>query len=85
MALKIISGLGQRERPWTLKDNGPVIRTAIDVFGVRRCMFASNFPVDSLAGSFSTIYAGFFAAVSDRPETEQRALFCDNAVRYYRL
>jgi len=80
-----ISGLGQRDRPWTLADNGPVIRTAIDVFGADRCMFASNYPVDSLTGSFDTIYAGFRAAVADFPQPQQKALFHDNAVRVYRL
>jgi predicted TIM-barrel fold metal-dependent hydrolase len=80
-----ISGLGQRDRPWTLADNGPVIRTAIEVFGADRCMFASNYPVDSLTGSFGTIYAGFRAAVADLPQPQQKALFHDNAVRVYRL
>jgi predicted TIM-barrel fold metal-dependent hydrolase len=48
-------------------------------------MFASNFPVDSIVGSFRTIYDGFRAAVADRPLAEQRMLFHDNAVRIYRL
>jgi predicted TIM-barrel fold metal-dependent hydrolase len=48
-------------------------------------MFASNFPVDSLVGSFDTIFSGFKAIVADLPEAQQRALFHDNAVRIYRL
>ena len=48
-------------------------------------MFASNFPVDKLCGTFETIYAGFRAAVADLPLAEQRKLFRDNAVRIYRL
>ena len=48
-------------------------------------MFASNFPVNSIVGSFKTIYDGFRAAVADRPLTEQKKLFHDNAVRIYRL
>ncbi|MGA0594846.1 amidohydrolase family protein [Enterovirga sp. CN4-39] len=84
VALKI-SGLGRPGLPWTLEANGPVIRDAIAIFGVPRCMFASNFPVDSLCGSFADIFSGFAAAVSDRPEGEQAALFRDNALRIYRL
>jgi len=80
-----ISGLGQRGKPWTLMDNGPVVRDAISIFGAARCLFASNFPVDKLAGAFDTIYTGFRAVVTDRPLEEQRALFHDNAVRLYRL
>jgi predicted TIM-barrel fold metal-dependent hydrolase len=80
-----ISGLGRPGLPWTLDANGPIIRDAIAIFGTERAMFASNYPVDSLAGDFTTIYAGFRAAVADRPEAEQRMLFHDNAVRFYRL
>lgn len=84
VALKI-SGLGQKGQPWTLGANGPVIRDAIRIFGVARCMFASNFPVDSLCADFDTIYSGFREAVADMTGTEQRMLFHDNAVRFYRL
>ncbi len=84
VALKI-SGLGQPGRPWTVDANGPVIRDAIAIFGAERCMFASNFPVDSLCGSFDDIFRGFAAAVAGRPDTEQAALFRENAIRIYRL
>lgn len=83
-ALKI-SGLGVPGQAWTVAANGPVVRDAIAVFGVERCLFASNFPVDSLVASFDTIFAGFKTIVADRPAAEQRALFHDNAVRLYRL
>jgi predicted TIM-barrel fold metal-dependent hydrolase len=62
-----------------------VIRDAIAIFGADRAMFASNYPVDSIVGSFQTIYDGFRAAVADRPLAERRALFHDNAIRIYRL
>ncbi len=80
-----ISGLGRPGLPWTLTANGPIIRDTIGTFGPERCMFASNFPVDGLTGSFPVIYGGFRAAVSDRPIAERRMLFHDNAVRIYRL
>jgi predicted TIM-barrel fold metal-dependent hydrolase len=80
-----VSGLGRLGEPWTIEANGPVIRDAIAIFGAMRCMFASNYPVDRLAGPFATIYDGFRAAVADRPLAEQHALFHDNAVRIYRL
>lgn len=80
-----ISGLGRAGQPWTVAANGPVIRDAISIFGVDRCMFASNFPVDGLAGTFDEIYGGFFASVADRSAADQSKLFHDNAVRLYRL
>jgi predicted TIM-barrel fold metal-dependent hydrolase len=80
-----ISGLGQPGKPWTVAANGSIIRDTISIFGVERCMFASNYPVDRLCGSFPTIVAGFRVAVCERPPAEQRMLFHDNAVRIYRL
>lgn len=53
--------------------------------GPDRCMFASNYPVDSLVGSFDDIFACFLMAISDRPLAEQRMLVHDNAKRIYRL
>jgi predicted TIM-barrel fold metal-dependent hydrolase len=84
VALKI-SGLGLPGRPWTVAGNGPVVRDAIAIFGVDRCMFASNFPVDSLVGDFRTIFSGYRAITADFPPEEIASLFHDNAVRYYRL
>lgn len=80
-----ISGLGLRGVPWRIADNRGIIRDIIEIFGVRRCMFASNFPVDGLCGSFDTIYSGFMEATADLPAADRRALFHDNAVRVYRL
>lgn len=80
-----ISGLGLKGQPWRLEDNRGIIRDTIEIFGADRCMFASNFPVDGLCGSFDTIYAGFKAATSDLPMRERLALFHDNAIRIYRL
>ena len=60
-----ISGLGQPGQPWTVAANGPIVRDIIAIFGVDRCMFASNFPVDSLCADFDTIFAGFKTIVAD--------------------
>ena len=62
-----------------------IVRTVIDLFGVSRCMFASNFPVDSLCASFATIFGGFRDIVADLPADAQRALFRDNAIRIYAM
>jgi len=78
-----ISGLGQRGPAWTAATNGAIVRTIIDLFGVERCMFASNFPVDSLCGTFPAVFGGFREIVGDLSATEQRLLFRDNAIRIH--
>jgi predicted TIM-barrel fold metal-dependent hydrolase len=80
-----ISGLGQPGKPWSVDENAPIVRDTIAIFGVERCMFASNYPVDKLCATFDSIYAGFRASVYERSVAEQRMLFQDNAIRIYRL
>jgi predicted TIM-barrel fold metal-dependent hydrolase len=80
-----ISGLGLAGRGWDAEANRPVVRDAIAIFGADRCMFASNFPVDSLAGAMSDIFAAFSEATGDSDAVVRRALFRDNAAALYRI
>jgi predicted TIM-barrel fold metal-dependent hydrolase len=81
-----ISGLGRADQPWTAAANRRVVRETIEVFGAGRAMFASNWPVDSLAAdSLDTIFDGFREIVADLGQAECRRLFRDNAVEIYRL
>jgi predicted TIM-barrel fold metal-dependent hydrolase len=81
-ALKI-SGLGVPGQAWTAASNREVVLAAIDIFGIGRSMFASNFPVDGLCASFDAIVAGLREIVRAFPAAEQRAFFHDNAIRIY--
>jgi predicted TIM-barrel fold metal-dependent hydrolase len=78
-----ISGLGIPGRPWTAESNRGIVLAAIDLFGTDRCMFASNFPVDGLCGTFDAIFSGFREIVRGFSAPDQRKLFHDNAVRIY--
>jgi predicted TIM-barrel fold metal-dependent hydrolase len=80
-----ISGIGVAGQPWTVETNRCVVLDTIEAFGVARCMFASNFPVDGLVGSYDAIMGGFKEIVADFPLADRRALCHDNAVRVYRL
>ncbi len=81
-ALKV-SGLGIPGQPWTAASNRDVVLAAIDLFGIERAMFASNFPVDGLCGSFDAIASGMREILRGFTAAEQRAFFHDNAVRIY--
>jgi predicted TIM-barrel fold metal-dependent hydrolase len=80
-----ISGLGVPGTRWTVDSNREIVLSAIEIFGVQRAMFASNFPVDGLCASFDAIYAGFRQIAAQFSAPEQRALFHDNAVRIYAM
>lgn len=80
-----ISGLGMFDHAWTVASIRPYVLGTIEAFGPDRCMFASNFPVDSLYGDFATLFAAYRQIVAGFTLDEQRRLFHDNAARIYRL
>ena len=80
-----ISGLGVPGRRWTPELNREIVLSAIEIFGVQRAMFASNFPVDGLCASFEEVFSGFREIARQFSALEQRALFHDNAIRLYAM
>jgi predicted TIM-barrel fold metal-dependent hydrolase len=80
-----VSELGLRDAAWTVEGNRRVVREAIEIFGIDRCMFGSNFPVAGLRIGYRAQIAGLLEILGDlsRPELDQ--LFRDNARRFYRL
>ncbi|MGZ4665721.1 MAG: amidohydrolase family protein [Frankiaceae bacterium] len=63
----------------------PWVRTAVRIFGPRRCMFATHFPVDRLLWSFDESVRTLLAILSDLTTEEQRAFFSGCAIREYGL
>jgi predicted TIM-barrel fold metal-dependent hydrolase len=61
------------------------IRWCIERFGVERCMFESNFPVDKQSCSYDVLWNAFKRIVADASASDKAALFHDNATRVYRL
>ncbi len=59
------------------------IRLCIDAFGVDRCLFESNFPVDRISMSYATLWDTFDLLTSDLSATERAALFYDTATSVY--
>ncbi|MEC5407626.1 amidohydrolase [Paraburkholderia sp. MPAMCS5] len=80
-----ISGLGMGDWKWTVDSIRPFVLHAIEAFGVERCMFASNFPVDKLFSSYDEVFNAFKSITTDFSPAERAALFHYNAERVYRL
>ncbi|MBT3703591.1 MAG: amidohydrolase family protein [Alphaproteobacteria bacterium] len=57
----------------------------IEQFGVARCMFESNFPVDMVSCSYNVLWNSFKRLAADYSAVEKAALFHDTATRVYRL
>ncbi len=80
-----ISGLGITDRAWTVDSLRPVVLECIEVFGTESAMFASDFPVERVHGSFDAFYSAFDAITSDFTEAERDRLFAANAESIYRI
>lgn len=80
-----LSGLGFIERGWTLERVAPLLREVIDVFGIARCMFASDSPTDKLFAPFDAYMEAYHAFAAAYSPDERRDLFGRNANRIYRL
>ncbi len=84
MHLKI-SEFGLQDQAWDYDSNRAIVRDALAIFGVERCMFATNFPVAGLRISYDGLVRAVARMVSDLPAPDRDALFWRNAARFYRI
>jgi len=80
-----ISGLGMYSSGITLAQARQVIRDVIQIFGVNRTIYGSNFPLEKLHASYVDFFGIYRAVLSEYTDAEQRAVLHDNAVKFYRL
>ena len=86
-----INGWGwhKRELPATsdelVEKHGKYYLHAINSFGVKRCMFESNFPVDKRSISYPILWNGFKRVVRDYSLEEKEFLFSEAAAEFYSL
>ena len=70
---------------WTVDSLRPWVRGCIDAFGPERCMFASNWPIDRLHGTYVHVLAAYDDLTADLGDDERAAMFAGTARRVYRL
>ena len=86
-----VNGFGwhERSRPPSSQELADATRRwyefTIEQFGVDRCMFESNFPVDKLTCSYTVLWNSFKRLTSGDSATDKAKLFHDTAARVYRL
>jgi predicted TIM-barrel fold metal-dependent hydrolase len=62
---------------------GPLVEYALATFTPERCFFASNFPMDKVSAPWGSVFEAFGQLVASRDGATRRALFHDNAARFY--
>lgn len=77
-----LSGLGMFDHDWSVQSIRPIFETVLDQFGPDRCMFGSNFPVDSLYSDYETLIRAYETLI---PREAQAAIFHETAARFYDL
>ena len=80
-----LSELGLKDAAWTVESNRGVVRDAVEIFGVERCMWASNFPVAGLRIGYRQQLEGMLEILSDLNGDERHQVFCANAAAFYRI
>ena len=63
----------------------PRISACLDIFGVERCMFASNFPVDKVSCSYMSLWNAFKRMTQAMGKDDRAWLFAGAAARQYAL
>ena len=63
----------------------PYLEPCIEAFGAERCMFESNFPVDSETCSYRTLWNALKRIAAGASAEEKASLFSHTARRFYRL
>ncbi|MDA0261628.1 MAG: amidohydrolase family protein [Proteobacteria bacterium] len=87
----VFNGFNWQHRPMPptsvelLEATRPYFEHLIEQFGVDRCMFESNFPVDKLSCRYNVLWNSFKRLTANYSADEKAKLYHDNAVRIYRL
>jgi predicted TIM-barrel fold metal-dependent hydrolase len=79
-----VSEMGLHGGRWDAPSNRTVIRDAVAIFGIERCMFASNLPVSGLSVPLDDLVETVLAALPDASQPGIDGLFAGNARRFYR-
>jgi L-fuconolactonase len=70
---------------WTADDLRPYVAKALDVFGIDRVMYGSDWPVCLLAGSYAQVKQALQTALPPLSDGERAKVFGGNAIGFYQL
>ncbi len=80
-----VSEFGLRDQPWDYQSNRRIVRDAIAIFGIERCMFATNFPVAGLRIGYDALVTAVSRMLDGFGAQDRERFFVTNAMAFYRL
>ncbi|MGE0878489.1 MAG: amidohydrolase [Acidimicrobiia bacterium] len=78
-----ISGLAMPLGSTTVDAFRPWVEHCLETFGAGRCMFASNFPVDGMHGTFDELFSTYATIASGLSADDREKAFATTAERVY--
>lgn len=80
-----LSGLAMSVHSFDPQAQRPFLERCLEAFGIDRCMFGSNFPVDRLYGTFDEFMQLCLDFTEGASDEDREKLFSANAERVYRI
>ena len=82
-----LSGFVSEAAPvkWKPADLRPYVEHTLEAFGTERLMFGSNYPICTLAGTYTYWSETLTALLAALAPGEKQQIFAGNATRFYRL
>jgi predicted TIM-barrel fold metal-dependent hydrolase len=80
-----VSEFGLRDQAWDYESNRRVVLDAVAIFGIERCMFATNFPVAGLRVDYNTLVTSLSRMLGHLSVEDRERFFWKNAADFYRL
>jgi predicted TIM-barrel fold metal-dependent hydrolase len=80
-----VSEFGLKDAAWDYESNRRVVLETIEIFGIERCLFATNFPVAGLRIDYDTLVRSLSRMLADRSPADRDRFFWKNAASFYRL
>ncbi len=80
-----VSEFGLKDQAWDFASNRRIVRDALAIFGIERCVFATNFPVAGLRVDYDTLVRSVARMIEDYSPADRERFFWRNAAAFYRL
>jgi predicted TIM-barrel fold metal-dependent hydrolase len=80
-----VSGLGMGDPEWTVESLRPWVEHCLTSYGIERCLFGTNWPVDRLYSSYDAVIAAYDELLADLSPDGRQRFFVGTAEEVYRI
>jgi predicted TIM-barrel fold metal-dependent hydrolase len=80
-----LSGFGMYDKDWSSGSAQVLFETILELFGPKRIMWGSNFPVDRLMKPYNFCVEQLLQWISPLPLEDQRLIASETAKKFYRI